>query len=429
MVPKTAIQKTVVGLSAKLPAITEKQTQFAFNNSFDAWAIRQRTTLYCLECGHSWKDKSVLASTLLGCTCPNCTKLLKMRTDYSKACKDAEYFSILAVKGGMQVVRMFYVTKYLKKLQVPIYGIYEVMQHWVEPTGKVTTMSKKVQGLSQYYDQWILDSELEVRPKPYNSCPRYALGAYKIYPERRILPEIKRNGFKGNLHGLTPQHFFNLILSDPRAETLLKAKQVELFKSRSKYQKQTDEHWQSVKICIRNRYIVKDTSIWFDHIDLLKHFGKDLRNQKYICPANLKREHTRLVEKKREQDKKIRIEKMRERLDKEQVKYAEQKSRFFDLAFCEADIAIKPLESVEEFMNEGDNLKHCVFTNGYHKKVDSLIFSARVKGVPIETIEVSLKKMEVVQSRGMRNKATSYHERILDLVRANIPQISQRLTV
>mgnify|MGYP000296788918 FL=1 len=51
-------------------------------------------------------------------------------------------------------------------------------------------------------------------------------------------------------------------------------------------------------------------------------------------------------------------------------------------------------------------MHHCVFTNEYYLKADSLILSATIDGKRIETIEVSLKRMEVVQSRGVCNKNT-----------------------
>ena len=50
-------------------------------------------------------------------------------------------------------------------------------------------------------------------------------------------------------------------------------------------------------------------------------------------------------------------------------------------------------------------MHHCVFTNEYYLKADSLILSATIDGKRIETIEVSLKRMEVVQSRGEIGRA------------------------
>ena len=57
----------------------------------------------------------------------------------------------------------------------------------------------------------------------------------------------------------------------------------------------------------------------------------------------------------------------------------------------------------------------------------SLIFSATKDGERIETIEVSLETMKVVQSRGVCNKNTEYHEQIVNLVNANRRLISQRM--
>ena len=54
--------------------------------------------------------------------------------------------------------------------------------------------------------------------------------------------------------------------------------------------------------------------------------------------------------------------------------------------------------------------------------------SARINNKPIETIELSLHNMEVVQSRWLKNKATKYHDRIINLVKNHIPQIAKLQT-
>lgn len=81
--------------------------------------------------------------------------------------------------------------------------------------------------------------------------------------------------------------------------------------------------------------------------------------------------------------------------------------------------ALEVFESEVSF-NIVELQKHGVFSNEYYKKVNSLILSARIKNKPVETIEVSLKNMSIVQSRGLRNKATEYHDRIINLVQSNI---------
>ena len=71
--------------------------------------------------------------------------------------------------------------------------------------------------------------------------------------------------------------------------------------------------------------------------------------------------------------------------------------------------------------------RHCVYTNKYYARNDCLILSARIGEKRIETIELSLKTLEVVQSRGACNNNTEYHERIIGLVRKNIGLIKQKL--
>jgi hypothetical protein len=156
------------------------------------------------------------------------------------------------------------------------------------------------------------------------------------------------------------------------------------------------------------------------------HFGKDVRSSKYVCPDNLFIAHDKLVKKKREQERKEKIIEIRKKIEKEQKNYAKAKSKFFGIQFNDGNLLVKPLESVEEFMIEGDELGHCVFANEYFKKENSLILSARIDSKPIETIELSLSDLSILQSRGLGNKATKYHDRIINLVKSNISKIDKK---
>jgi hypothetical protein len=426
MEPKTKYQKKIVELSAKLNPINEDQKQWAFDKCLSRYAVRSRNTLFCLECGYSWKDKSLLSTSLLGCNCPNCGASLTIATTYKRILIESEYYGILETIGDMQVVRMFFVQKFCKKRQKAIYSASEVMQHWVGENGKVLTLSKAVRGLCQYYDSWITDTWLEIRTESYNFKLRAEIPPYKVYPKKKILPVIRRNGFNGNLHGFAPQTLFSFILSDQLSEMLLKSGQTDLLKHHYKDRNAIPKIWNSVKICIRNNYKVKDASMWVDYLRLLEHFGRDLHNPKYVCPLNLKSAHDHLVSKKRQQDRKQRLIDLRNKITEDQKEFEKQKGRFFNLQFTDGKIVVKTLQSVEEFMNEGDVLGHCVFTNEYYKKPNSLILSARIDNTPIETIEVSLSNLSIVQSRGIGNKATKYHDRIVKLVQGNIKrQIEQ----
>ena len=170
--------------------------------------------------------------------------------------------------------------------------------------------------------------------------------------------------------------------------------------------------------------------MWFDYLQLLERYHKDLRNAHYVCPKNLKKTHDLYVAKKKRDDEKERRKRdMQRLLELKEVaqKYIEEKSKFFDLKLSDGKIIVVPLKNIEEFKQEGDIMHHCVFTNEYFKKKDSLILSARIGKKHIETVEVNLKTLQVVQSRGVCNENTEYHNRIIGLVKKNIGLIRKKV--
>jgi hypothetical protein len=110
-----------------------------------------------------------------------------------------------------------------------------------------------------------------------------------------------------------------------------------------------------------------------------------------------------------------------------QIVYEEQKKQFFGLEFTKENLSIRVMESVQDFLEEGDVLRHCVFTNEYHKKESSLILSAKYKDNPVETIEVAIPSLEIVQCRGNKNKDSPHHKQILKLLNQNLYQIKKRI--
>ena len=114
-----------------------------------------------------------------------------------------------------------------------------------------------------------------------------------------------------------------------------------------------------------------------------------------------------------------------ESAEEDEKNYLKDKGMFFGLMFSDNLILIKVIESVEEMEAEGKAMHHCV--GGYHRRKDSLILSATIDGKRIETIEVSLTTLKVVQSRGACNSNTEYHDRIIRLVEDNAGLIQQRM--
>ena len=61
-----------------------------------------------------------------------------------------------------------------------------------------------------------------------------------------------------------------------------------------------------------------------------------------------------------------------------------------------------------------------MFRCEYYAKPDSIILSAHdLSGVRLETVEFSIMQGKVVQSRGVCNSNTEYHDRIIKLVNDN----------
>ena len=113
-----------------------------------------------------------------------------------------------------------------------------------------------------------------------------------------------------------------------------------------------------MKICIRNGYTVPDGSAWRDMVDLLRHFGKDLGSTKYVCPADLKAEHDRLVRKRERQREREKTEAERQKALENEKDYLKAKGMFFGLAFTDNLILVKVIESVAEMIAEGRAMHH-----------------------------------------------------------------------
>ena len=175
---------------------------------------------------------------------------------------------------------------------------------------------------------------------------------------------------------------------------------------------------------------------------MLNNLGHDIRNPKNICPADFIDAHDRAMRRIEAKRMKERTENERrweaERRDREQRKLLEEKqreddfkamkSKFFGLVISDNEITVKVLESIEEYYEEGKAQNICVFGAGYYTKAESLVLSARIGDRIIETVEVDLQTLRVVQCHGKGNLNTPYHDRIVDLVNSNAQLIKARMT-
>ena len=300
----------------------------------------------------------------------------------------------------------------------------EIGQYGWNDKGKQTLVAIQ-RTMGRYLDSFCFGSPMAIREDK-KDVFRY-LATFDTYPKYTIIDTLQRNGFDGNLHGIAPARLITALLTDPKAETLMKAGQYPLLRHYLRSTMRLEDYWPSVKICLRNGYTISDGSIWCDTIDLLRRAGKDIRNPKYVCPADLKVEHDKLVELRNRKVERERLALRQKEAAQYEKDYLLQKGKFFGIIITDGTLNVRVLESVTEIAEEGTLMHHCVYANAYYRKENSLILSATIGNKRIETVAVDLKKLCVVQSRGVCNQNTEYHDRIVNLVNSNMNLIRQRI--
>jgi hypothetical protein len=429
MKPKTKLQVEVWNLHKRLDNPKEHERYVISKHKF--YYTTHYKNLVCLECNHNWKPSKIWHEEVLGIECPSCKKKLeKVATQNGGMDSRFVTYSIAQVVGRFQVFRYFSGWKHMSKNKLPRYTFHSLFEEWNDFDIKKRVIVGRTQSWS---GDGFSSADYEVRyvnTSGWKGNPYDGFVSDYNCPGAEILPQFKKYGLTSYKHNCDYRILLNKIERAPILETLLKARQKELLYYALHKQTKHHEFWAQIKIAIRNKYNIKDAGIWYDYLDLLRYFRKDLHNAKYICPKNLNKEHDRLMKKKREilrieeqERNRIQTIKRQEKLEKAIIDYANRNQKFFDLQLTKGNISITVLKSIDEFKEEGDELKHCVYTNEYYLKEKSLILSARVNGKRAETIELKLPDLTIVQSRGIGNQSTKYHNEIVNLVKKNLEKI------
>lgn len=425
----------IVKLSEQLPPLTDKQRQWAINHCFAEDAFYSAGKAWCLHCGEIFDHKAsklAVGISEASAICPNCGRELQLQYSRKNKYNQRVYFTIMTTHKGYQAFRHFIIekticktTKYPNTSKAPMYFVDECVQNWIDDNGKETIIARSVRPMSFYYDAWNFRKPMSLKEHNIYSCAsqRYDINTDFVYPISRILPKIARNGFFKSYKRISYSEQAKLLLRDKEAEILAKNKQWDLFgfKWNRNYGEFCFPYQHSIRVAIRHKYIVKDASMWFDYLDLLGYFGKDTHNPHYVCPADLKVEHDRLYRKKTKIEAQRRLKEQIEQARQWEADYQKNKGKYFGICFGNEDIIVSVIQSVSEMAEEGETMHHCVFENRYFEKPASLIMSAKDKaGNRIETIEVDLNTFKVIQSRGVCNKNTDYHDAIIELVNNNM---------
>ena len=192
------------------------------------------------------------------------------------------------------------------------------------------------------------------------------------------------------------------------------------------------------QLCLAHKHDYKpiDAAVWFDHLRMLKHEGRDIHNPAIIFPKDLDREHRLLIERqerRRQEEERLREERRKvqeemERLERENAdsktnkNYRARFGQALGVVVTKGDIEIKLLQDVQDFFEQGKELHQCVYGARYYEHKDAAILYVRVGGVRTETVEVFLKNGEIGQCRGMHNQPSPRHEEIFKLAKKSVRQ-------
>jgi hypothetical protein len=431
MKPKTELHGIVNKQAHRLNKPSSKQLKWAFKELFWHYIYITKKKNVCLSCNHEWIGSKIDK-------CPNCKNELKLLDGKERTRKDSAYYSSYEIHDGFQVIRCFYIRRYLKSGFKAHHSIQEVFQHWISPEGKQTIRAVLVNGMSWgYYDGWVLGSPMEIR----NRHPRYEINGTPVAPGEMILPNIYRNGFKGDYHKINIPDLFGILLRNPIAETFIKSGQIEMLRLLISDERRFTKYYHAYKICMRHKVKIKDISTWLDHMELLTYFKYDTHNPKFIFPTfrTFMQEHQRLYLKKKKIDnrryqEKVRLDRIkaeketkeRNEREKRELKIAlSRKKKFIDLKFSDGVIDIVALTTIDDFKIEGEVMNHCVYNNKYYTKDKSLILSARKEDQRLETIEIDLNDIKVIQCRGKDNQPSEYHKEIMKLINSSLTKLKQ----
>ena len=352
-----------------------------------------------------------------------------MINDYHKIydARGLAYYLLMERCEEFQVIRYFYL-KTLRRRSHD-YRFFEFAQIWMNKEHRVVMARNRWFSV----DAWREDTEMSIKHWFYDKYDYTYLGGvdrigWSGVIVRSILPELKKRGLRTSTHGISPYKLCFGLLHENRIETLFKLKQYLLVGYLCwNTMELKDDLWQSIRVALRHGYHwdnKQELKDWIDMIGDLRHLGLDTRNPHYICPPNLHEAHQHWIDvRQRKADEERAIRQM-ERAKKLYDEFRKKRCCFDGMLITDGEIKISVIPTPQGIIEEGNAMHHCV--GGYVDCWNSLILSAKIDGKRVETIEVDLTTFEVEQSRGLQNKSTDFHNRIVKLMEDNMNEIKTR---
>ena len=421
MQPRNLKEKHIVELNGRLRTLTTPQMNWALNSTINHYGYRLKSGMCtCMKCGHEWLE------TRNGiCLCPECDTRIEIKDTKERVIRDKSYFNVITTIEDYQVVRMFLMIVEMRKGMKANPAYLEIGSYWIDSNGKTTVVGLQ-RTLGHYIDCFAFGSPLEIR-RDNEAFQR--ISDEWVYPRIKVTDTIKRNGFKGSCHYIHPVTIFQELLTNSKAETLMKANEIELLRylcARPTNKAYIDTYWNTIKIANRNGYKVKDSQMWMDYIKMLERCGKDILSQKYICPANLKEAHDEYIDKVNRLRQKEQREKERQQAIEDKARFEELKSRYFGMAMTDGEIEIHSIDTIDDYYEIGQRQSICCGSAKYFLKEDTLTLTAYIGNKQIATLEISLDDCHIIQCRAFANQVCEYTEQIAGIINANKKMIAER---
>ncbi len=391
---------------------------------FPAHPLMSKTKAYCSHCG---SEVHVLTQK----ECPVCHKPWGKveRVERASRHREREYLCVMTVMEGLQVMRFWCFEYYFRVAQQTSYWVREVERQFIREDGHREGFCLATRPFSYAYDEWIWHSEITIKGLNRTWMSNKMDCRFDLPCEltviKQTIPRLRRNGLRKSMHGSWyPTSIVLKLLKGTQVEWLWKIGQYALATHIAVNWEMSAEKMASVRICHRNHYRVKDAKMWLDHIDLLRVMGYDIHNAHYVCPKDLKKAHKLLTERRQRQTEREEAEARRKReaerlrsMEKAKAVYTERWGKLLTISLTAENLSIKPLQTVDEFKQEGDAMHHCVFANAYYESKKCLILSAKdSKGNRLATIEYDVKRGSIEQCRAACNAVPARDAEIRALI-------------
>jgi len=267
MKPRNKKQEQILAMSGQLRPLTTAQKQWALTHTIDNYALKfKKGKAVCLICGHEWEAEEGM------CRCPHCGAKVEVKATTLRVVRERSYFNIVTAVKGFQVIRMFLMIVEFRKGMKANPGFIETGSYWIDKHGHTTVVGLQ-RTLGHYIDSFAFGSPLEIR---HDNDAFWHIANQWVYPRIKVTDTIKRNGYTTFAYGAHPVTMFQQLLTNPKAETLMKAGEEGLFRYLCHHPKEVDKYWDTIKVARRAGYKIDDPQMWFDYIKMLDRIGKDL---------------------------------------------------------------------------------------------------------------------------------------------------------